>query len=141
MHAVMGAKPRDSGRWSCEVGSNSGPRAPPAKMGHWALVGELDIEVQEAAKLLEGRRETLTGAIQASTTLLVICVVVFCIFLSILVSVVIMYGRSRLRQRSAGTREAILREEEPRQAGTAGDFLKRVLPHIIKFPIRENQTQ
>ena len=140
MHAVKGAKPRDSGRWSCEVGSNSPPRALPARMGRWALVGELDIEVQEAANLLEGRRETLTGAIQASTTLLVICVVVFCIFLSILVSVVIMYGRSRLRQRSAGTREAILREE-PRQAGTAGDFLRRVLPHIIKFPIRDNQTQ
>ena len=126
---MKGAKPRDSGRWSCEVGS---------RKGRWALVGEINIEVTQPARLLEESRETLTGAIQASTTLLVICVVVFCIFLSILISVVIMYGRTKLRQRSAQTREAILIKEEPR---LSGDFIRRVLPHIIKFPIRENQTQ
>ena len=135
---MKGAKSRDSGRWSCEVGANTQSPTHQGRTGHWALEGEIDIEVRPAVTVLEETSDTLTGAIQANTTLLVICVVVFCIFLSILISVVIMYGRSRLRQRVPRTTDSILIKEEPK---LAGDFIRRVLPHIIKFPIKENQVQ
>ena len=130
MYSVQGATARDSGRWTCEVGTRTSTQTQYGRLGPWALAGEIDIEVNQQMK-----SETLTGVIQANTTLLVICVVVFCIFLTILISVVILFGRSRLRQRESQTRENILIKEEPR---LAGDFIRRVLPHIIKFPVKEN---
>ena len=134
---MKGARPRDSGRWSCEVGSKIRSR--------WALAGEIDIEVQQAAQTAGEKSDAITSVIQANTTLLVICVVVFIVFMTILVMVVVMYGKSRLSQKppnssstsSRQEREEILIKEEPRLVPR--DFISRVLPHIIKFPVKDNQ--
>ena len=138
--SVRGARPTDAGRWSCEVGTKIRSR--------WALAGEINIEVQQIVSTddtdtAEEESDTITSVIQANTTLLVICVVVFIVFMMILMGVVIMFGRSRLSQRgpdssisSRQQREAILRKEEQR---LPRDFIRRVLPHIIKFPIKDNQ--
>jgi len=127
---VRGARPSDAGRWSCEVGTKIRSR--------WALAGEINIEVQQIVSTetdtAEEESDTITSVIQANTTLLVICVVVFILFMMILLGVVIMFGRSRLSSRQQ--REAILRKEEQR---LPRDFIRRVLPHIIKFPIKDNQ--
>ena len=130
--SVKGAQPRDAGRWSCEVGSKI--------RSQWALAGEIHIEVQQGGET----SDPLTSVIQANTTLLVICVVVFVVFMTILLCVVLMYGRTRLSQtphtsNSPGShqaREEILIKEEPR---LPRDFIRRVLPHIIKFPIKDSQ--
>ena len=128
--SVRGARPSDAGRWSCEVGTKIRSR--------WALAGEINIEVQQTGSTdtdtAEEESDTITSVIQANTTLLVICVVVFILFMMILLGVVIMFGRSRLSSRQQ--REAILRKEEQR---LPRDFIRRVLPHIIKFPIKDNQ--
>jgi len=140
---VRGARPSDAGRWSCEVGTKIRSR--------WALAGEINIEVQQLGSTdtdtdtdtAGEESDTITSVIQANTTLLVICVVVFVLFMMILMGVVIMFGRSRLSQKppdsslsSRQQREAILRKEEQR---LPRDFIRRVLPHIIKFPIKDNQ--
>ena len=133
---MKGAKARDAGRWSCEVGSKI--------RSQWALAGEIHIEVQQIGEKAEEESETMTSVIQANTTLLVICVVVFIVFMAILCGVVAVYGRSRLSQKppssssssSGHQREEILIKEEPR---LPRDFIRRVLPHIIKFPIKDSQ--
>ena len=138
--SVRGARPTDAGRWSCEVGTKIRSR--------WALAGEINIEVQQIVRTdtdtAEEESDTITSVIQANTTLLVICVVVFIVFMTILVGVVFMYGRSKLSQTPPDSstssvrhqREPILIREEQR---IPRDFIRRVLPHIIKFPIRDNQ--
>ena len=89
----------------------------------------------------------ISGIIQANKTLLVICIVVFVIFLSILFCVVFLFGRSKLQKRNFITREkkissntkAVIIKEENKLPPIPGDFafVKRVLPHIIKFPTKE----
>jgi len=135
---VKGAKPRDAGRWSCEVGSKI--------RSLWALAGEIDIEVQQVGEQqqAEEQSDTITSVIQANTTLLVICVLVFSVFMAILLCVVLMYGRTKLSQKppssssssSRDQRKEILIKEEPR---LPRDFIRRVLPHIIKFPMKDTQ--
>ena len=135
---MKGAKSRDAGRWSCEVGSKI--------RSQWALAGEIHIEVQQVGEQQQAgeQSDTITSVIQANTTLLVICVVVFSVFMAILLCVVLMYGRTKLSQKppnssstsSRHQREEILIKEEPR---LPRDFIRRVLPHIIKFPVKDNQ--
>ena len=76
----------------------------------WALEGELTIQV-DTADTLESRAGgpgvvqvgdthhsvyLASDPAQANTTLLVVCVLVFTIFLSLLLGVAVMFGRSRL---------------------------------------------
>ena len=139
--SVRGARPRDAGRWSCEVGAKLSSRR---GRGRWALAGEIIIQIQQERERAGENSETIASVIQANTTLLVICVVVFIVFMTILVGVVFMYGRSKLSQTPPDSstssarhqREPILIREEQR---IPRDFIRRVLPHIIKFPIRDNQ--
>ena len=53
---VQGARPGDSGRWSCEVGGAG-------EWGRgWAMAGEVDIRVVRGEE--PGGRQGLTGVIQ-----------------------------------------------------------------------------
>ena len=94
-------------------------------------------------KIVDG--EGFTGIIKANTTLLVICVVVFAIFLSILLCVVIMFGKSRLNKRNFFARrkpeqieEEIIRGDETKNSSGELSFIQKVLPHIIKFPSKDS---
>ena len=69
--------------------------------------------------------------------MLVICVVVFMIFLTILLAVAIFFGRSRIAkvQKKKSSKGNI--EDGQIEAKSSGEFTllrKSVLPHIIKFP-------
>ena len=105
------------------------------------LSAPLCIEVQQIGQQTGEKSETITSVLQANTTLLVICVISVVVFMSILMCVVLMYGRGKLSQKppnsgSPSSREEILQKEEPR---LPRDFMRRVLPHIIKFPLKDNQ--
>ena len=132
---MKGASPQDAGQWSCEVGSQY-----PVP---WTLVGDIDIKVDTVTDTTEA---SFSGVIQANTTLLAICIVVFVIFLSILLCVAVMFGRSQLQKRNFETRkkssENLTVSEDENQKDDSksyGDnaFLRRVLPHIIKFPLQK----
>ena len=71
--------------------------------------------------------------------MLVICVVVFLIFLTILLAVAIFFGRSRIAksQKKKSSKGNIVDSGIQIEAKSSGEFTllrKKVLPHIIKFP-------
>ena len=71
--------------------------------------------------------------------MLVICVVVFLIFLTILLAVAIFFGRSRIAksQKKKSSKGNIGDAGIQIEAKSSGEFTllrKKVLPHIIKFP-------
>ena len=130
---MRGASPQDAGQWSCEVGSQY-----PTP---WTLIGDIHIKVDT-----DTTEASFTGVIQANTTLLAICIVVFVIFLSILLCVAVMFGRSQLQKRNFETRKkssenltAVEDDNHKEDSKLNGDnaFLRRVLPHIIKFPLHK----
>jgi len=145
---VKGALKQDEGKWSCEIGTRRSSTERNSLTLPWALEGNINIEIKNSSTFQEiSVDESFTGIIQANKTLLVICIVVFVIFLSILFCVVFLVGRSKLQKRNFITREkkissnteADIIKEENKLPPIPGDFafIKRVLPHIIKFPTKE----
>ena len=145
---VKGAKHEDEGHWRCEVGTRR--TSDYDRHQPWTMLGDIHIQVLQhnetsTSGLFEElvEEEGFAGVIKANTTLLVICIVVFVIFLSILLCVVIMFGRSRLhksnffaRKKPETNEDEMLKEETK----TSGDFsfLRKVMPHIIKFPSKDS---
>jgi len=147
---IDGAMKKDEGLWSCEIGTIEVRRGQ-RSVSPWTLVGDINIEVKRKSSSEKNSTdrnkttESLTGIIKANTTLLVICIVVFVLFLSILLCVVIMFGKSRL-QKTSGTRLQPSRSlTGPDEAEATKDtrnytdftFIRKVLPHIIQFPTKE----
>ena len=146
---IKGAEEEDGGQWTCEVGSsssNSQERQP-----RWSQIGELQIHVIPyrpfANETLPGSTSnTVTMTIsKANTALLVVCVLVFVVFVAILVSVVVLYGRRKQKGNTEDNVEVVVEDDDKASTSTLEDsklkgemsFMKNVFPHIMSFPNKD----
>ena len=151
---IRGAESGDSGQWTCEVGSPPGRRR--QRRPRWSQTGELHIRViipgtagNETLLLTTGSSEPTTMMMtKASLALLVVCVLVFVVFVGILVSVIFINNKKKKDAKTKPVNgEEIAKEEaeknkilpSPVDAKLEGEisFMKSVFPHIMSFPNKD----
>merc|ERR1712013_579434 len=151
---IGGAESGDSGQWTCEVGSPPGRR----RQGRprWSQTGEIHIRVNiprtarnETMLLATDSSEPTTMMMtKANLALLVVCVLVFVVFVAILVSVIFTHGKKKLEAKNKTVNAEKVAEEEtekneilPNQVDTKLEgeisFMKSVFPHIMSFPNKD----
>merc|ERR1711981_1515720 len=121
---IRGAEMGDSGEWSCEVGSPPGSSR--ERKPRWSQTGELSIRIKlpstkgnETASLTTGPSDSVAKTMtNANVTLLVVCVLVFAVFVAILLSVIFIHGRKKLVVKTNSEGED---EEEVAAAGGERD--------------------
>ena len=82
---------------------------------------------------------------KANTALLVVCVLVFVVFVAILVSVVVLYGRRKQKGNTEDNVEVVVEDDDKASTSTLEDsklkgemsFMKNVFPHIMSFPNKD----
>ena len=145
---IKGAEEKDGGQWTCEIGSsssNSQERQP-----RWSQIGELNIHVIPNRLSVN---ETLPGSAsntvtmtmsRANTALLVVCVLVFLVFVAILVSVVVLYGRRKQKENTEDDVEEVVEDGDKASTSSSDSklkgemsFMKNVFPHIMSFPNKD----